>query len=401
MTIKTISATIFLGFISGLLGTALLVGAILACFLYKPEAVWKVLPAPVSSTTSSAVSVAPVADRDNQVVTVVDKVKPAVVSIVATQDVPVYEQYYDQQDFFGFSMPQYRQNGTQKQEVSSGSGFLVSADGYIVTNKHVVSDDTADYTVYANDGTKYPAIVVARDPANDIAIIKIDGNDFTFLEFGDSDQLNVGQTTIAIGNALGEFSNSVSVGIVSGLARSIQAGDGSGKAEQLQGLVQTDAAINLGNSGGPLLDLSGKVIGVNVAMAQAENIGFALPGNLVKSTFETVKTTGKISRSYLGVRYMNITPDLKKKNNLPVDAGALVLRGQDPTDLAVVPSSPADKAGIQENDIILKINDQTLDEKHDLTTLISQYKVGDKVTLQVLHDGEEKDIFVTLEERTQ
>lgn len=363
----------------------------------------------LSDTAGPALS-----SQENQIVNVVEQVQPAVVSVVATADVPVYEQYYEEYDpfgsgtadpfgafgpFGGFSIPQYRQNGTEEQEISSGSGFIVSADGYVVTNKHVVEQTDVEYTVITDDGTKYPATVVAKDPSNDIAVIKIEGENFPYLEFGDSDALQVGQTAIAIGNALGEFSNSVSVGIVSGLARSLTAGDGFGNSEELSGIIQTDAAINFGNSGGPLLNAQGQVIGVNVAMAQAENIGFALPANLVKTVVADVQTDGKISRPWLGVRYLAITPELQTANSLPVDYGALIVRGETPTDLAIIPGSPADKAGLEENDIILEFNDQKLDSTHDLTDLISQQAVGAKVTLKVLHDGADTSVEVTLEER--
>jgi serine protease Do len=407
MSFKSNALSVVLGFLAGGFAALLVGAALIALVYFRPS--W-ILPGGlrvVTNTVSGSVSSPNLTttDQEQQIITVVEQVKPAVVSIVATQDVPVYEQYFEQQQLnpFGFNVPQLRQKGTQEQEVSSGSGFLVSGDGYIVTNKHVVSEDSADYTVYTNDGSTYPATIVARDPANDIAILKIEANagaaEFPYLEFGDSDSLQVGQTTIAIGNALGEFSNSVSVGIVSGLARSIEAGDGYGSSEQLEGVIQTDAAINLGNSGGPLLNASGQVIGVNVAMAAAENIGFALPSNLVQATFETVKTTGKISRPYLGVRYTAITKAFQEQANLPVDHGALIQRGETPADLAVVPSSPADKAGLEENDIILEIDGQALDTDHDLSAAIGQHAVGDVVTLKVLHDGEEKTVAVTLEER--
>ncbi len=402
MSFKSNALSIILGSLAGGFMTLIIGGVLVSVIYLKPEWVRDGLNLSTSTMSDSVSQVIPTTtDQEVQIVDVVQRVTPAVISIVATQDVPVYEQYYEQQQFdpFGLNLPQYRQNGTEKQEVSSGSGFLVSADGYIVTNKHVVSEEEAEYTVYANDGTTYPATIIARDPANDIAILKIEGTDFPYLEFADSDTLQVGQTTIAIGNALGEFSNSVSVGIVSGLARSIEAGNGLGSSEQLQGLIQTDAAINLGNSGGPLLNTSGQVIGVNVAMAAAENIGFALPGNLVKNTFESVQTTGKISRPYLGVRYVAITPTFKQEANLPVEYGALVRRGDAPTDLAVIPSSPADKAGLEENDILLEMNGQKLNDTHDLGTLIGQHQVGDVVELKVLHDGEEKTVEVTLEER--
>ncbi|HEX3095916.1 MAG TPA: trypsin-like peptidase domain-containing protein, partial [Patescibacteria group bacterium] len=337
---------------------------------------------------------------ENAVVEAVKKANPAVVAITISKNVPTYEQYM--QNFPGIfgnlQIPQVRQNGTQLQEVGGGSGFLVSSDGYIVTNKHVVSDETAQYTVFTNDGKKYDAKVIARDPSLDLAVIKIDGNNFPSLTFGDSDQIQLGQTAIAIGNALGEFRNTVSTGIVSGLARSITASDQRGGSENLDQLIQTDAGINPGNSGGPLLNLSGEVIGVNVAVANANSISFALSANNVKNIVESVKKTGKIVRPYLGVRYIPITPELKKANNLSVDYGVLVSQGDTPDQLAVIPGSPADKAGIQTNDIILEIDNQKIDDTHSLSTLVADKKVGDTVTLKILSKGQEKNVTVTLEE---
>lgn len=242
---------------------------------------------------------APPKDTETAVIDAAKKANPAVVAITISKNVPVYEQYYENipspfgdffgNNFFNFSVPRVREKGTELQEVGGGSGFLVSDNGYIVTNRHVVVDADAEYTVFLNDGKKYTADVVARDPVLDLAVIKIEGSGFPYLVFGDSETLEVGQSVIAIGNALAEFRNTVSVGVVSGLSRSIVAGNGMGQSEALDQLIQTDAAINQGNSGGPLLDLSGKVIGVNVAVASgAENIGFALSGNSAKSVIESI-----------------------------------------------------------------------------------------------------------------
>ena len=418
-SVKSFFISLVVGVLSGAVAAAALIGVVVICVRANPTVAqrWLKLDFVSAGEALNAVATPELTSQEEQIVAVVDTVQPAVVSVIATADVPVYEQYYEDYDPFGgsgtsgqdafgmfdpfgsFSVPQYRQNGTEEQEVSSGSGFIVSADGYVVTNKHVVEQTDVEYTVITNDGTKYPATVVAKDPSNDIAVIKIEGDTFPYLEFGDSEALQVGQTAIAIGNALGEFSNSVSVGIVSGLARSLTAGDGFGNSEELSGIIQTDAAINFGNSGGPLLNAQGQVIGVNVAMAQAENIGFALPGNLIKSVVEDVQTDGKISRPWLGVRYVPITSELQAANSLPVDYGALIVRGEQPTDLAVIPSSPADKAGLEENDIILELDGQKLDANHDLTDIIAQRQVGDSVSVKVLHDGEERAVDITLEER--
>ena len=350
--------------------------------------------------------------EESRIVSIVEKVKPAVVSIVITKDVPIIERYYENSspfgdnffnNFFGgngfsFPTPQYRKKGTEKKEVGGGSGFFVSSDGFLVTNRHVVEDKEAEYTVLTNSGDKYTAEVLARDSVLDIAILKVEGKDFSYLRFGNSDLLKSGQTVIAIGNALAEFRNSVSVGVISGLFRSIVAGDYSGRSELLEGVIQTDAAINPGNSGGPLLDLSGNVIGVNVAVQRgAQNIGFALPSNAVKNISDSVKKYGEIIRPYLGVRYMQVTKSLKDKNNLAVDYGALIVRGKTAEDLEVIPGSPADKAGIVENDIILEVDGVKLKEGKSLASIIRKKQIGQKVTLKILHRGEKKEVEVTLE----
>ncbi|MEI7765276.1 MAG: trypsin-like peptidase domain-containing protein [bacterium] len=351
--------------------------------------------------------------QESLVVGVVKRTNPAVVSIVISKNVPKYEACSNgnQQeinpfgDMFGtmmpnffFNSPQYCQNGTQKQDIGGGSGFFVTSDGLIVTNKHVVDQKDVDYTVFTNDGKKHSATVIARDSVLDIALIKITGNGYPYLNLGDSDTLQVGQSVVAIGNALGEFRNTVSVGVVSGLARSITAGDNLGNSETLDKVIQTDAAINPGNSGGPLLDLSGDVIGVDVAVAQgSQSVGFALPINTVKGAINSVKSTGKIVRPYLGVRYVAIDASMKEKNNLTVDYGVLVKPGTTASDLAVIPGSPADKAGIVENDIILEMNGIKIDDKNSLASLIRGKNVGDIINLKILHKGVEKIVGVTLE----
>lgn len=345
------------------------------------------------------------AGKVDEVVSVVSSVSPAVVSIVITKDVPVIEQYWEQmQNPFGgmfgnIQVPGYRQNGTQKQEVGGGSGFFISNDGYVVTNAHVVADTAAEYTVLLNDGAKYEAKIIAADDVLDIALLKIEANDLPYLEFGDSDAVKVGQTAVAIGNALGEFRNTVSVGVVSGLSRSITASNGMGSSEQLQDIIQTDAAINPGNSGGPLLDLAGKVVGVNVATSAggAENIGFALSANAIKTAIQSMKDNGRVVRPFLGVRYYQINPEFAKQNGLTVDYGVIVRRG-DGGELAVIPGSPADKAGIEENDIITKVDGTVLDETHSLPSIIRRKNVGDSLKLTVIHDGEEKEVTAYLTE---
>lgn len=348
-------------------------------------------------------------DMEKRIIQSVKDADPAVVSIIISKDVPVLERYYEDQldpffdDFFGrspfsFKIPRYRENGTEKKEVGGGSGFIVSEDGYIVTNKHVVDEDNVEYTVFTNDGNEYKADVIAKDSLNDIAVIKIEASDLPFLNFANSDDLQVGQSVIAIGNPLLEFNNSVSVGIVSGLSREITARSTFGKSEHLEGIIQTDAAINPGNSGGPLLNLDGKVVGVNVAMASAENIGFALPSNLVENAVNSVLEKGKIVRPFLGIRYVPINKKLKESNKLSVDYGVLVIRGESIEDLAVVPGSSADKADIVENDIILEVDGKKIEKGVSLARIIAEKSIGDTVKLKILHKGEEKTVDVKLEE---
>ena len=338
---------------------------------------------------------------------IAELVSPAVVSVIISKYVPVLEEYYynpfeEFEQFFGqpfgFQIPQYREKGRELQEVGGGTGFIVSSNGLIITNKHVVYDEDAEYTVLTNDGEKYPAPVLARDPVHDIAILDISATNLPTVKLGNSDDLRIGQTVIAIGNALGEFRNTVSVGVISGLARSVTA-TGGGMTEQLEEVIQTDAAINQGNSGGPLLNLYGEVIGVNTAMAMgAENIGFAISVNKVKKDISDIKTKGKISYPFLGVRYILINKTLQEKNNLLVDYGVLVIRGNEPGDLAVMPGSAADKAGIVENDIILEIDGVKINQKNTLAKLVLKHSVGDKIILKIFHRGEEKIIEATLGE---
>jgi serine protease Do len=353
-----------------------------------------------------------VVEEESSTISVVEKSSPSVVSIVISKDVPKYRSMFN--DPFGFfdpfggsnnpNNPDNNSSGgssTEKQKIGGGTGFFVSDSGMVVTNRHVVSDATADYTVITNDGKEHTATVLARDPVRDIAVIKIDGSGYPVMNLGDSDNLKIGQTVIAIGNSLGEFSNSVSKGIISGLKRKVTAGSSfGGDEETLSGIIQTDAAINPGNSGGPLLDINGDAIGVNVAMAQgAQNVGFALPINQVKKIIDQVKTQGKISTPYIGIRYVIVDDTIQKDNNLPFNYGALVVRGQRMTDLAVIPGSPADKAGIVENDIILNINGDKITADNQLADEVAKFNVGDVVTASVWHKGETKDYKITLEER--
>lgn len=246
-----------------------------------------------------------VIQEDSAIIDVVEKSSSAAVSIVITKDVPRFRSFFDGPFSFEFFSNPFRSQGepeTETRKVGGGSGFFISEDGMIVTNKHVVEDTDANYTVVTSDGKEFSASILAQHPLLDIALLDIKGDNFSALKLGDSDNLKVGQTVIAIGNPLGEFSNSVSRGIISGLQRDITAGTGTGRTERLTNIIQTDAAINPGNSGGPLLDINGNAVGVNVAMAQGvENIGFALPINQIKKFVNQIQTEGKVSIPFIGV----------------------------------------------------------------------------------------------------
>ena len=315
--------------------------------------------------------------ESSAVIDVSKKVSPAVVSITGvTQQLNLF--------------------GNASTTKSAGTGFIVRADGLIVTNKHVVADTSTKYTVITSDGKQYNADIKSTDPINDIAILKIDGSNLPIVDLGNSDDLQVGQTAIAIGNALGQYQNSVTVGVVSGIGRVIQAGDSTGSStESLDNVIQTDAAINPGNSGGPLINIAGQAIGVNTAVdSQAQGIGFAIPINLVKSALDSYLANGKIVRPMLGVRYVSLTKEISTQNNLSVSQGALIYSSDGTA--AVVVGSPADKAGLKSGDIITKINDDAITEKSSLISLLSKYKPGDNVKVTYVRDGKEKSATVTL-----
>jgi len=399
-------ATVILGGLFGLLVSSQRVQANFFTNFYD-QYLKPLLKSNPTIATSSPIYT-PTIDYEQAVVKAVEQSSPAVISIIISKNLPVIEQcpynpFSDLppefQQFFGNGTQFYQpcQKGTKLQEVGGGSGFIISPDGLIVTNKHVVSDKGASYAVLTNDGKKYDAKILALDPNIDLAIIKISGTGLPIVFLGDSDNLKLGQTAIAIGNALGEFRNTVSVGVISGLSRNITA-IGAGSSENLQNLIQTDAAINAGNSGGPLLNLKGEVIGINVAMASdAQNIGFSLPINQVKKAIKSVQSTGKIITPYLGIRYMVINSDLAKTKKLPMENGVLV--EGDKNNAAVIKNSPADKAEIKAGDIVIEINGEQINQNKTLGLLIQKYNVGDTITLKIMRDGKEMEIRVTLEER--
>lgn len=357
----------------------------------------------------------PQTSQEQAIIDVVQKSSPAVVSIIITKDIPIIEQYFEDpfEDFFGpgpFLIPQYREKGTERREVGGGTGFIISEDGMILTNKHVVSDENAEYTVFLVDGKKFSAKVLAKDPIQDIAILKISQEEvidnsgrksfkpFPIVEMGNSNNLQIGQTVITIGNALGELRNTVSSGVISGLGRTITA-SGGGTVEVIEDVIQTDAAINQGNSGGPLLNLKGEVIGINTAMAVgAQSIGFAIPINQAKKAAEQVRTTGKIVYPFLGVRYLIVNSEIQEQNNLPVDYGALVMSDSS-GEPAVFPGSGAHRAGIIEGDIILEFEGEKISINNSLAKNLIKYSPGDKVNLKILRNNKELDVEVILGER--
>lgn len=317
--------------------------------------------------------------EENAVIDTVENSSPSVVAIGVTQRVI--------NPFDPTALPRNRQS-------TIGTGFVASDNGVIVTNKHVVADLQANYTVVTKDGKKLEVEKIYRDPSLDLALVKTKETGLHALNLGDSSKLKVGQTVIAIGNALGRFSNTVTTGVVSGLGRSIGAGDSFGRQiEMLDDLIQTDAAINPGNSGGPLLNSAGEVIGVNVAVSEsAQNIGFAIPINSIKTTIDEFITNGKISRALLGVNYQIVTRDYAILNEIP--QGAYIIE--------VVPGSAAEKAGIEPGDIITRIDGKPVDTQNFISEFIRSKKPGDKIKVEIWKDNgdksETKAVEATLEE---
>ncbi len=340
---------------------------------------------------------------------VYDEASPAVVSVVAMKDLSEY--YQQMSPFAPFMMPgQTPQENTPESgdgelsKVSSGTGFILSADGLVMTNKHVVEDTSAQYVVILDDGTELDAEVLARDTLNDIALIQIKGDDerigkLPTLSFGDSDALSVGDPVLAIGNALGEYSNTTTAGIVSSTDRQIVASGAGFGSENLVNLIQTDAAINPGNSGGPLLNLAGEVIGMNTAIdSTANGIGFAIPSNDLSGIVDSYKKNGRIVRPFVGVRYVPVTAQLQQRFSLDVDHGAYVI-GDPQSGPGVVADGPAAKAGIEEGDVILSLNGEDISSEYNLQNAIASYAPGDVVKLEVWKDGKTRTVELTLGEQ--
>lgn len=313
-------------------------------------------------------------DIEADIANLVSEVSPSVVSITTQSRAQTY---------FGVA-----------EQEGAGTGIVVSADGYILTNKHVIEEATA-VGVVLSDGTRYDDVeVVGTDPLNDVAFLKVpDVNNLNVVELGNSSSIRVGQQVVAIGNSLGQYQNTVTSGIISGTGRPITAQSGS-TVETLTDLLQTDAAINPGNSGGPLLNMSGQVIGMNTAVAaDAQGIGFAIPINSVKGMLKGVLEDGEVERAFLGVNHIPVTPETAKLYDLPVQNGSYIYSQQASP---IADGSPAEQAGIKERDIITQVNGVDIGTNGALTTLIGEYRPGDTIELTVVRAGTTQSIKVTL-----
>jgi S1-C subfamily serine protease len=314
-------------------------------------------------------------DESSAIIDAAARVSPAVVKITSIQTPSILDP---------FALP----------AEGIGSGVIFDSNGWILTNRHVVSG-SSQLTVELKDGRQFPGTIYGVDTLTDLAIVKINASGLPAAPIGSSSNLKVGQTVIAIGSPLGTFTDTVTAGILSATGRRIQVEGGV-----LTNLLQTDAAINPGNSGGPLVDAGGNVIGINTAVAQsAQGIGFAIPIDIAKPIMRQALAGQKLTRPYLGIRYVTIDYQVAKEENLPVQQGALVASGTDSSGQpqpAVVPGSPADQAGIRDGDIITKVEGQPLDAEHPLDLVLSQYAPGQTVTLEILRHGSTLTVRVTL-----
>lgn len=382
-----IAASFFLGSFSGAV-----FGVLFAVSLNQKYYPWREAADPAASVQTG------VSYEDRPVIDAVRNISPAVVSVVVKKELSKLYESTGPLGYFGFEMLQVPGAQGEKQEIGGGTGFVISEDGLILTNRHVAADAEADYEVVFSDGAVLPAMVLARDTVLDIAVLKVEKTGLTVAPLGDSDALSPGETVIAIGNSLSEYRNSVTKGVISAVNRRVVAGNGSGESEVLEEALQTDAAINPGNSGGPLVDLEGKVVGVNTAVNRSgQSIGFAIPINAAKIVIESVKVHGKIVRPWLGVRYSMLTAESAKQNGFAVSSGALLIGGTSRGDgAAVVPDSPAEKAGLKAGDVLLDVDGVRLEIEHPLSAVIAKKRAGDTVQVRVLRDGMERVVPVTL-----
>lgn len=359
--------------ISGVM-LAIALGVIVAVGLYQAQ-VRGLIPSKAPLPQIQTQETRTIVQEENAIISVADKVSPSVIAIGVSRRVV--------NPFDPFALP-------TREDSTIGTGFVVSDKGVIVTNKHVVSNSNERFTIVTKDGQKYETRRIYRDPVLDLALVQIDASGLKALELGDSSRLRVGQTAIAIGNALGRFTNTVTTGVVSGLGRKVVAGDPfEGSYESLDNLIQTDAAINPGNSGGPLLNSSGQVVGVNVATTEgAQNIGFAIPINAIKSIVDEFVSTGSVSRPFLGIRYRFVSKDVAILNEVP--QGAYIQE--------VIKDGPADKAGVKIGDIITKINNESVDQESKVAEMVSKNNIGTKLELEIWRDGKTLKLTATLEQ---
>lgn len=335
----------------------------------------------------------PMIGHEEAVINVVEQVSPSVVSIIVTRDLPAIRRRQsptNPEDIFDF-WP-FEEGENERREMGGGTGFIISSDGLVLTNRHVVADLDAEFTVLTNDGRTLGADVLVRDPLQDLAMLRIkEGGNFQPVRIGDPSGIRIGQTAIAIGNSLGEFRNTVSVGVVSGLGRSISAIDGR-TVQILEDVIQTDAAINMGNSGGPLLNLRGEVIGINTAVAiDAQSIGFSIPINKAERMINSVIAGEELTYPFLGVRYFMVDEFIKAEHGLTVDHGALIIG--DPNQPAISPGSAAERAGLREGDVIVEFEGKRIDEDNHLAKVILDYEPGDEVKIKIIRNG--REIMVT------
>jgi serine protease Do len=358
----------------GMIFLAIALGVVVAAVVYQAQLRGLIPPFSGISLPSTVLNqqTRTIVQEENAVISVVEKTAPSVVAIGISRQVF--------NPFDPFSIP-------KKQDSTIGTGFVVSDKGIIVTNKHVVSDE-GTYSVVTKDGQKYDVKKVYRDPILDLAIVQISGAKLPSLDLGDSSKLKVGQMVIAIGNALGQFTNTVTTGVVSGLGRKVVAGDPySGSAESLDNLIQTDAAINPGNSGGPLLNSSGQVIGVSVATTEgAQNIGFGIPINAVKEIVDEFVAKGSVSRPFLGIRYKFISRDLAILNEIP--QGVYIQE--------VVSGGPAEKSGVKSGDIITKINNDNINDEKKVSDIVSKSNIGQRLELEIWRDDKIIELVATI-----
>lgn len=426
---KLLAQVIIVAFVAGAVGAAAFVK------LQKPKSVENANPTRIVEERNYV--------EESESIEAIQKVAPAVLSIVATKDLQIFQQqpfdpffFFENDPFlrdFGFPFQRQQQQQpqqpkqepeTKRQRVAGGTGFIIEGDGFALTNKHVVADQGADYSALTKDGKEYDVEVISRDPVNDLAVIQLhekvddkkdrktgEKKDFgakpknlSTARLGDSSKLKVGQKVFAIGNARGEYENSVTAGIISAIGREIQASDlGGNMRETLSGLIQTDAAINFGNSGGPLINLGGEVIGVNTAVdTTATGIGFAIPVNQIKPVLESVQKFGRIVRPVLGVMHMMLTKEKAKELKLErVEYGALITGDRSKKEFGVIPGSPAEKAGLKLDDVILEVDGGKVTNENPLQGIVQKHAPGDKMKLKVLRNGNTFEVTVTLEERKE